>query len=113
MIFCRGCGKEIHETAPNCPHCGFVCISTSLQILQVKDSMWMSVTAFVLAVLCILNWSGINNWDKNIKLGLWIFAIVSLALAITSLQQKMKGKIVAGISIGAAILTLLMLLGKG
>ena len=22
MIFCRGCGKEIHETAPVCPHCG-------------------------------------------------------------------------------------------
>jgi uncharacterized membrane protein YhaH (DUF805 family) len=22
MVFCRGCGKEIHETAPICPHCG-------------------------------------------------------------------------------------------
>jgi len=22
MVFCRGCGKEIHETAPSCPHCG-------------------------------------------------------------------------------------------
>ena len=22
MIFCRGCGKEIHESAPACPHCG-------------------------------------------------------------------------------------------
>lgn len=22
MIFCRGCGKEIHETAVACPHCG-------------------------------------------------------------------------------------------
>ena len=22
MIFCRGCGKQIHETAPKCPHCG-------------------------------------------------------------------------------------------
>ena len=22
MVFCRGCGKEIHETAPGCPHCG-------------------------------------------------------------------------------------------
>lgn len=22
MIFCRGCGKEIHETANTCPHCG-------------------------------------------------------------------------------------------
>jgi TM2 domain-containing membrane protein YozV len=22
MVFCRGCGKEIHETARSCPHCG-------------------------------------------------------------------------------------------
>ena len=22
MVFCRGCGKEIHVSAPTCPHCG-------------------------------------------------------------------------------------------
>ena len=22
MMFCRGCGKEIHESAPTCPQCG-------------------------------------------------------------------------------------------
>jgi len=22
MVFCRGCGKEIHDSAPVCPHCG-------------------------------------------------------------------------------------------
>lgn len=22
MVFCRGCGKELHETALTCPHCG-------------------------------------------------------------------------------------------
>ncbi len=22
MVFCRGCGKEIHDTAPMCPKCG-------------------------------------------------------------------------------------------
>lgn len=24
MVFCRGCGKEIHETAVSCPQCGAV-----------------------------------------------------------------------------------------
>ncbi|MCO6506353.1 MAG: NINE protein [Snodgrassella sp.] len=24
MIYCHGCGKEIHETAKSCPHCGAV-----------------------------------------------------------------------------------------
>ncbi len=22
MVYCRGCGKQIHETAPTCPDCG-------------------------------------------------------------------------------------------
>ena len=22
MVFCRGCGQSIHESAPTCPHCG-------------------------------------------------------------------------------------------
>jgi len=22
MVFCRGCGKEIHDSAQACPHCG-------------------------------------------------------------------------------------------
>ena len=22
MVYCQGCGKEIHESAPTCPHCG-------------------------------------------------------------------------------------------
>lgn len=22
MVFCRGCGKEIHSSAQTCPHCG-------------------------------------------------------------------------------------------
>lgn len=22
MVFCRACGKELHESAPFCPHCG-------------------------------------------------------------------------------------------
>ena len=22
MVFCRGCGKQIHESAPLCPQCG-------------------------------------------------------------------------------------------
>jgi len=22
MVYCRGCGKEIHDSAVSCPHCG-------------------------------------------------------------------------------------------
>lgn len=29
MIFCRGCGKEIHEAAETCPHCGAPQVATN------------------------------------------------------------------------------------
>lgn len=32
MIHCRGCGKQIHETAPSCPHCG------APQVMQAKPA---------------------------------------------------------------------------
>ncbi|WP_406568579.1 TM2 domain-containing protein [Aeromonas caviae] len=32
MVFCRGCGKEIHKTAVSCPHCGAVYGSSKSRI---------------------------------------------------------------------------------
>ena len=75
-------------------------------------SMWMSVTAFVSAGICFLNWIDIDNWTKDIKVGLWMFSILSLAFATTTLQQKSKGKIISGISIAVAAITILILIGK-
>ena len=105
MVFCRGCGKEIHETATACPHCGFV------QTAQ-NESMWMSGVASVLALIEILNWININNWNRNMEVGLWMFAIVSLTLAAITLTKKRKGKIFAVVSIVISVLTMLILLGK-
>lgn len=31
MVFCRGCGKEIHSTANSCPHCGAPQLNQSVQ----------------------------------------------------------------------------------
>ena len=31
MVFCRGCGKEIHSSAPTCPACGAVQIQQQTQ----------------------------------------------------------------------------------
>ena len=114
MVYCRGCGKEIHETAPTCPQCGFVQFSqtTHQGNASVTDSMWMAVTAFVCAVLSFLNWMEIEHWSKDVKIGLWMFSIVSMVLGITTLQQNRKGKVIAGISIVVSALTILILIDK-
>lgn len=106
MVYCRGCGKEIHETAPTCPQCGFV------QFTQETNSLWMSMVAFVLAILSFANWFSIENWDHNTKVGLWMFSVGSLALGITSIHQKKRGIVFSGISIAVAAITILILIGK-
>ena len=46
MVFCRGCGKEIHETAVSCPHCG--CQQTAVTAGNVKNqSVAALLAAFV------------------------------------------------------------------
>ena len=48
MVFCRGCAKEIHETAPACPHCGCQQFEQNSAVASLKSQN----VAIVLAVLC-------------------------------------------------------------
>jgi len=43
MVFCRGCGKEIHETAVSCPHCG--CQQTAAATGNIKSQSVAAVLA--------------------------------------------------------------------
>jgi TM2 domain-containing membrane protein YozV len=48
MIFCRGCGKEIHETAPMCPHCGFQQMERSSTVKNGRNKIVAALLAFFL-----------------------------------------------------------------
>jgi TM2 domain-containing membrane protein YozV len=37
MVFCRGCGKEIHDSAQTCPSCGAVQIQPQARIASASD----------------------------------------------------------------------------
>ena len=110
MVFCRGCGKEIHETATMCPHCGYQHSESSFD--SGKKNSWMAAVSSVLALLSFLNWFGINTWNHDTRTGLWMFSIVSIALSSISLSHKHKGKIFNYISIGVSVFTVLILIGK-
>ncbi|MFJ5161956.1 NINE protein [Pantoea sp. NPDC088449] len=45
MVFCRGCGKEIHESAKACPHCG---ATQSTQTQGNKSRIAAALLAFFL-----------------------------------------------------------------
>jgi hypothetical protein len=38
MVFCSGCGKEIHETAPTCPGCGAPQLKLDVETETISDS---------------------------------------------------------------------------
>ena len=109
MVFCRGCGKEIHETAILCPHCGYQYSDSAL--LNGKTSVWMAVVSSILALVSSINWFSISTWDESTKGGLWLFSTIAIALSSISLSQKHRGKIFNFISIGVSVLTISMLLG--
>ena len=110
MVFCRGCGKEIHETAILCPHCGCQLSDSSLALRN--KNLWMAVVSFIFAIFSISYWSDLNTWSHDIKLGLWIFSTISIVLSVISLSQKHRGKIINIVSIGIASITILFLIEK-
>ena len=108
IVFCKGCGKELHESAPACPNCGFVQSADA----KVKDSVWMAITAFVSGVLCLLNWFNLPDWDADMETGLWLFSILALAFGTISLLQKRGLKVLSIFSVAVAGLTILILIGR-
>jgi TM2 domain-containing membrane protein YozV len=71
MIFCRSCGKSIHESAPTCPHCGAV------QLPATSAGGKSRVTAGVLALL--LGGLGIHKF----YLGAWGWGILYIVFCWT------------------------------
>lgn len=43
MVFCRGCGKELHSSAKACPHCG-----ASQSVAGSKNKITAALLAFFL-----------------------------------------------------------------
>ena len=97
MVFCRGCGKEIHDTAPLCPHCG----APELQTPQsAEGTPWLAITSVVLALFAAICAVQVNQFDHDQIVGGLAISIVALVAGAINLQQKKPGK---GISITAVI----------
>ena len=110
MVFCRGCGKEIHETATMCPHCGYQ--NKEIASHNEGKSVWMAVVSSILALVLFLNWFSVDNWDHDTRVGAWFFSIVSISLSSISLSMKQRGKVFNYISIGVSSITMLILIGQ-
>jgi hypothetical protein len=83
MVFCRGCGKEIHSTAPACPHCGApqAVASTHGDQLPPGVAGW-SWGAF------LLNWI----WAIGNRTWIGLFALIPYVGFIMAIILGIKGR---------------------
>ncbi|KPX28755.1 MULTISPECIES: DUF4190 domain-containing protein [Pseudomonas syringae group] len=108
MVFCRGCAKEIHETALSCPQCGASQIS-AIPAKQLRDagSPWMAITSLVLSIVCTLALFDDGEWDLDTIVGLGMFSITGLVLGVISINKKKPGN---GLAIAGTVLSAVSLL---
>ena len=113
MIFCRGCGKSIHETALSCPHCGGLQAVSATPLASVRNpSITMAVTSLVLGILGLIIALGTDVWTKE-DLGIeFIFSVSGIAFGVVSLSKQMAGKGMAIAGVVLNSLSLLILLGS-
>lgn len=109
MVFCQCCGKQIHESAPTCPHCG------GLQAAHVQNArpvapagpLWMPIASLVLGIVCVLALFDDSDWDRDTILGLGLFSTAGLVLGALSLHAPTAGK---GLAIAGTVMSAVCLL---
>ena len=75
MVWCRGCGKEIHESARTCPHCGAV-----QRVGAGKNKVVAGVLALLLGGLGIHRFYLGQWWGIFYLLFCWTFVPLFISL---------------------------------
>lgn len=103
MVFCRGCGKEIHESAPTCPHCGAPRSNASNQEKGAFSSYdqvpwyrknWFAIVCALIFIpgLVVVLFTGdvyyeskgkLKTYSKGAKIFLIIWSILYIVVAIS------------------------------
>lgn len=110
MVFCRGCAKEIHETAPLCPQCG-ASQHTATPATQniISGSPWMSIVSLVFGIICVLAMFDDSEWDNDTIVGVGIFSVIGLIFGIITITQKRGGQNMAISGVVLSIISLVSL----
>ena len=108
MVFCRACGKEIHDSAPMCPNCGAIQNTAEESVDKLPGgNVRMSSISLALGIFCTLTLFAESPWDKDTISALVFFAATGLIFGGVSLSTRAKGK---GIAIFGVLLCVISLL---
>jgi uncharacterized membrane protein YvbJ len=108
MIFCRGCGKQIHDSAPQCPQCGALQTDHSPS----SNASWMSIVSIIIGGFGFLGSFDFNPRDKDQVIGIVFLTVISIALAGISLHQGKPGRSLSIVAITLSVLGLLICFGN-
>lgn len=111
MVFCRGCGKEIHETAPFCPHCGAPQVQAQTASPMAGKPSGLLIAAMVFAGILFL---GIfdDSLQNDEAIGLAMLCVLPIAAGAVNLYQKQPGQGISITTIVLASISLLVYLGS-
>lgn len=108
MLFCRYCGKEIHESAPACPQCGGLQHPAGKAGARGPEpGLWVPVTGLVCGILGALALLDENPPDIDLITGIFTLGAIGMVFGIVSICNQVTGKKMA---IGAVVLSAIAML---
>lgn len=110
MIFCSCCGKQLHESAPTCPHCGGVQRRQAPATVK-EGPVWMAIVALVSGITCVLALLSDEPMDEETILGLFLFSLAGIIFGAVSINKYIAGKKMAISAVVLSSISLLALIG--
>jgi ribosomal protein L37E len=106
MVYCRGCGKQIHETADRCPHCGY-----RQAIGSLSGFSWSAALTITASVICVINWLIYPSWTIDHVVGNALFGLLGLVSAVFWYRRTIQYRVASILCVGVSLITLILSLG--
>lgn len=113
MVFCHGCGKQIHESAITCPQCGAL-QPVSGNTPEPNVYHWTSMTAFISSIIAfiLMSTEPSGKWDSDTVAGGILLAAIPIFFGILALNQSKSPRWMTATGVLIGIIVLLASLGS-
>lgn len=113
LVFCRGCGKQIHAQAPACPHCGFVQGPGGASTKGTKNRGVAALLAFLLGGLGVHRFYLGQWWGIIYLLLVWtllpcVVAVIEAIVFLCTADEKWDARHNAGKNSGGVSSTVVV-----
>ncbi len=113
MIFCHGCGKQIHESAPSCPQCGAPQVQNMpAPATSSGRGVWQSVVAIAMALLVFAAISDTGELDSDQFVGCMLFCLVGMVFGTVGFVKDRGNRVLPVIGLVLCAIAFLAAIGS-